>query len=149
MPPEGSSGIMDVIEARTEAHGPKGTEIGTSHCDMEVNQVATVRELTSGGYQVTVTGSELSLIRSALDEAERVSRFGIEVLDEADRSRESDPSVDSRLLREIDALAMREASLRSLQKTMAEFDGHGKLAPTQHTDLDPASSGVLPVPPPR
>ena len=48
--------------------------------------MATVKELTTGGYQVTVSGTEFSLLRSALDEAERVSRFGIEVLDEADRS---------------------------------------------------------------
>jgi hypothetical protein len=85
--------------------------------------VATVQELTSGGYQVTVTGTELALIRTALDEAERVSHFGIEVLDEADRNRDGEPSPNSRLLREIDALAMREASLRSLQKTMAEVSG--------------------------
>jgi hypothetical protein len=89
---------------------------------MGVNQVATVKELTSGRYQVTVTGTELALISSALDEAERVSRFGIEVLDEADRGRDGEPAEGSRLLREIDALAMREASLRSLQKTMAEAD---------------------------
>ena len=84
--------------------------------------MASVKQLTGGGYRVTVTGSELSLIRSALDEAERVSRFGIEVLDEADRIGDGERSADSRLLREIDGLAMREASLRSLQKTMAEVD---------------------------
>jgi hypothetical protein len=82
--------------------------------------VATVTELASGGYQVMVSESELALMRTALAEAERVSRFGIEVLDEADRSRDGEPSVNSRLLQEIDVLAMREASLRSLQKTMAE-----------------------------
>ncbi len=85
--------------------------------------MATVTELTSGGYQVTVTGTEFSLLKSALDEAERVSSFGIEVLDEADRSQDGEHSENSRLLREIDALAMREASLRSLQKTMAEVEG--------------------------
>jgi len=117
---------------------------------MGVYQVATVNELTSGGFRVTVTGTELALIKSALDEAERVSRFGIEVLDEADRSRDGEPSVDSPLLREIDVLAMREASLRSLQKTLAEVDRGGKLAPTRHADFDPASSGAaLPIPPPR
>jgi hypothetical protein len=82
--------------------------------------VAMVKELASGGYQVMVSESELALMRSALAEAERVSRFGIEVLDEADRSRDGEPSANSRLLQEIDVLAMREASLRSLQKTMAE-----------------------------
>jgi hypothetical protein len=93
-----------------------------TNCETEVSHVASVKQLASGGYRVMVTGSELSLIRSALDEAERVSRFGIEVLDEADRSRDGERSVDSRLVREIDALAMREASLRSLQKTMADVD---------------------------
>jgi len=82
--------------------------------------VATVNELASGGYQVMVSESEFALMRTALAEAERVSRFGIEVLDEADRSRDGEPAVNSRLLQEIDVLAMREASLRSLQKTMAE-----------------------------
>ena len=82
--------------------------------------MATVTELASGGYQVMVSESELALMRTALAEAERVSRFGIEVLDEADRSRDGEPSVNSRLLQEVDALAMREASLRSLQKNMAE-----------------------------
>jgi hypothetical protein len=101
--------------------------------------VASVKQLTSGGYRVTVTGSELSLIRSALDEAERVSRFGIEVLDEADRSRDGQHSADSRLVREIDALAMREASLRSLQKTMAEVDHGGMASAPARADLDYAS----------
>jgi hypothetical protein len=96
--------------------------------------VATVKELTSGGYQLTVTGTELALLRNALDEAERVSRFGIEVLDGVDRSRDGESSEDSRLLREIDALAMREASLGWLQKSMAEVDGGGKLAPARHAD---------------
>ena len=96
--------------------------------------MATVKELTSGGYQVTVNGTELALLRSALDEAERVSRFGIEVLDGVDRSREGASSEDSPLLREIDALAMREASFRSLQKTMAEIDSARRLAPAEHAD---------------
>ena len=112
--------------------------------------MATVREQASGGYQVTVTGTELALISSALDEAERVTRFGIEVLDEADRSPDGEPSVNSRLLQEIDALAMREASLRSLQKTMAEVDRGGKQAPTRRADLDPGGFGAtLPIPRPR
>jgi hypothetical protein len=118
----------------TEAQRP---ETGKSRYETEDIQVASVKQLTGGGYRVTVTSSELSLIRSALDEAERVSRFGIEVLDEADRSRDGGNSADSRLLREIDALAMREASLRSLQKTMAEVDC-GNLAPAGHADLDQA-----------
>jgi hypothetical protein len=127
MPQAGSNGIIDVTEAQRD-HGPAGRETGQSHFETEVEQVASVKQLVGGGYRVTVTGSELSLIRSALDEAERVSRFGIEVLDEADRSRDGEHSADSRLLREIDALAMREASLRSLQKTMAEANP-GNLVP--------------------
>ena len=112
--------------------------------------MATVSELTSGGYKVTVTGTEFALIRTALDEAERVTRFGIEVLDEADRNRDGEPSPDSPLLREIDALAMREASLRSLQKTMSEVDAGGKPAPAHHADLDQLRpEAALPVPPPR
>jgi hypothetical protein len=133
MPPEGINGIMDVT-GTTGAPHLGGTGAGTSHCDMGVKQVATVKELTSGGYQLTVSGTELALLRSALDEAERVSRFGIEVLDGVDRSQDSESSEDSRLLREIDALAMREASLSWLQKAMAEVEGGGKLAPAQHAD---------------
>jgi hypothetical protein len=117
---------------------------------MGVDQVASVRELTGGGYQVSVNRVELALLRSALDEAERVSRFGIEVLDGVDRSQDGASSEDSRLLAEIDALAMREASLRSLQKTMAEVDGGGKLSPTLHAGPGQVSSRrVLRIPPPR
>lgn len=93
--------------------------------------MARVRQLTGGGYQVTMTGTELTLIKGALDEAERVSRFGIEVLDEADHARDAEPSENSKLRREIEALAMREASLRSLQKTMSEID-RGRKATTMH-----------------
>ena len=106
--------------------------------------MATVSELTSGGYKVTVTGTEFALIRTALDEAERVTRFGIEVLDEADRNRDGEPSPDSPLLREIDALAMREASLRSLQKTLAEVLGDDarsdrRLPDAEVTDVAPTA----------
>jgi hypothetical protein len=105
MPAEGINGSMDVTREPLR-HGGE--------------QVATVKELASGGYRVTVSETELALMRTALAEAERVSRFGIEVLDEAGRSRGGEASASSRLLQEIDVLAMREASLRSLQKTMAE-----------------------------
>jgi hypothetical protein len=112
--------------------------------------VASVRQLSRSQYQVMVTGTELALIRAALGEAERVSRFGMEVLDEVDNSHDSEPPANSRLREEIDALAMREASLRSLQKTMAEVDHVGKLAPRLHADLDQVRAGAaLPVPPPR
>jgi hypothetical protein len=96
------------------------------------------------------TGTELALIRAALDEAERVARFGMEVLDGVDNSSDGQPSENTRLRQEIDALAMREASLRSLQKTMAEVDRGGKLAPRQYAGLDQFGAGAaLPVPPPR
>jgi hypothetical protein len=117
---------------------------------MGVDQVASVRELTGGGYQVSVNRVELALLRSALDEAERVSRFGMEVLDGVDRSQDGASSEDSRLLREMDALAMREAMLRSLQTTMWGVDGGGKLSPTQHAGPGQVSSRrVLRIPPPR
>jgi hypothetical protein len=150
MPAEGSGAMMDVIEARTVVHDPEGARIATSRCEMEVNQVATVQELASGGYQMTVNRAELALLRSALDEAERVSRFGIEVLDGVDRGRDGESAEDSRLMREIDGLAMREAMLRALQKTMAEVDGGGKLSPAEHAGPGQVSSGgVLRIPPPR
>lgn len=106
------------------------------------------RVLAPGGE--LVMSAELALLRSALDEAERVSRFGIEVLDGVDRGRDGESSEDGRLLREIDALAMREASLRSLQKTMAEVDGGCTPPPQQPAGPGQVSSGaVLPVPRPR
>ena len=121
-----------------------------SHFDLEVTQVARVRELTGGGYQITMTGTELTLIKTALDEAERVSRFGMEVLDDVDNSRDAEPTMNSRLRQEIDNLAMREASLRSLQKTMSEVDRGGKSAPASFADLGQFSAGAaLPVPRPR
>jgi hypothetical protein len=104
--------------------------------------VASVKELASGGYQVMVSESELALMRTALAEAERVSRFGIEVLDEADRSRDVETPVNSRLLQEIDALAMREASLRSLQKTMAEAERDGGLVSAQKPHTVTADAGA-------
>ena len=133
MPAEGVDAIMNVTGTKG-AQRLGGHQARNESLQQGVNQMATVRELTSGGYQVTVTGTELALLRNALNEAERVSRFGIEVLDGVDRSREGDSLEDSRLLREIDALAMREASLRWLQKSMAEVDGGGTLAPAQHAD---------------
>jgi hypothetical protein len=109
--------------------------------------VATVKQLTASKYQVTVTGTELALMRNALHEAERVSRFGKQVLDDVGKSPEAEPSENSRLRREIDALAMREISLRLLQKTMTEVDRSGSPAPKQHPDLEQLKSGAaLPVP---
>jgi hypothetical protein len=112
--------------------------------------VVRVRQLASGGYQVTMTETELALIKTALDESERVSRFGINVLDEADQASGADPAENGRLRRAIEALAMRAASLRSLQKTMSEIDRAGKPAPRLRADLSQLrSGGVLPVPRPR
>jgi hypothetical protein len=112
--------------------------------------VATVKQLTGGEYRVTMTASELALMKSALDEAERVSRFGMEVLDGMDDSRDTEPSENGRLRREIEGLAMREASLMSLQKAMAEVDLGGELAPMEHADLDPLRpSAPVKVPRPR
>ena len=120
------------------------------HFDLEVTQVARVRQLSGGGYQVTMTGTELALIKTALDEAERVSRFGIEVLDDVDNGGDGQPAMNSRLRQEIDNLAMREASLRSLQKTMSEVDRGGKPGSTRFADLGQFSAGAaLPVPRPR
>ena len=101
--------------------------------------MATVK-LASDDYQVTMTETEFALIKDALDEAERVSRFGMEVLDEVDTSRDGEPAENSRLRREIDGLAMREAALRSLQKTLSEVDVPDDLAPAQHADLDPLTA---------
>jgi hypothetical protein len=111
--------------------------------------VATVRQLAGTEYQVTMTEIEFDLVMNALDEAERVSRFGIQVLDEADAIQEGGPSENSRLRREIEALTMREASLKSLQTTMTEIE-RAWLAPVHHPDLDQAgSAAAVRVPPPR
>ena len=82
--------------------------------------MATVKQLTNGAYSVKVSETELSLIKTALQQTERVSRLGMEVLDEADQARDGKRLENGRLRREIEALAIREASLRSLQETMAE-----------------------------
>src|SRR5260370_41751378 len=89
-----------------------------------------------------MTGTELALVKNAPTEAQRVSRFGMEVMDDVDNSPDAEPSENSRLRREIEALPVREAPLRSLQKTMAEADLGGKLAPTQPTDPDELRSAA-------
>jgi hypothetical protein len=98
----------------------------TGNFDAEVGQVATVRRLTASEYQVTITGTELALVRNALREAERFSSFGVEVLGDVDNSRHAEPSENGRLRREREALATRVASLRSLQRTMAMVDRRGE-----------------------
>lgn len=87
--------------------------------------MATVRQLANGEYSVHVTEAELSLMKTALENTERVSRFGMEVLDEADRAMDGRRPDNARLRREIEALAIREASVRSLRKTMAAAE-HGE-----------------------
>jgi hypothetical protein len=117
---------------------------------LEVTQVARVRELTGGGYQVTMTGSELGLIKTALAEAERVARLGAEVLDGADQASDEEPAENSRIREEIESLAMREASLRWMQKAMSEIDSPDKPAPAHHADIGEfRSRAALPVPRPR
>jgi hypothetical protein len=109
--------------------------------------VARVTELSGDRYQVVVTGTEFALMKNALHEAERVSRFGMEVLDDVDTGRDRAPAENGRLRHEIEGLAMREASLRSLQKTMSEIDGGDqpdlyKPDPGHDADLDELSSGA-------
>jgi hypothetical protein len=82
--------------------------------------VATVRQLPSGGFSVQVSESELGLIKTALKQTERLSRFGTEALDRADHASKGRRTENTRLRREAEALAMRETSLRSLQQTMAK-----------------------------
>ena len=82
--------------------------------------MAAVRQLTSGGYLVQVNETELALIKTALEQTGRVSRFGMEVLDGTDQDMRGRRAENARLRREIEALAIREASLRSLHETMAE-----------------------------
>lgn len=119
----------------------------TGHFDTEVSNVATVKQLTASRYQITMTETELALVKNALTEAEQVARFGMGVLDDVDNSPATEVSGNSRLRREIETLAMREASLRSLQKTMAEVDRDGTPAVMPHADLDqPMSVAVLEVP---
>jgi hypothetical protein len=120
------------------------------HFGLEVTQVARVRELTGGGYQVTMTGSELGLIKTALAEAERVARLGADVLDGADQASDEEPAENSRIREEIESLAMREASLRWMQKAMSEIDSADKPAPAHHADIgELRSRAALPVPRPR
>jgi hypothetical protein len=84
-----------------------------------VRHVVAVRQLTNGGYLFEVSETELGLIKAALEQTERVSRFGIEVLEGAHKPKDGRRSENTRLRREIDGLAVREASLRSLHATIA------------------------------
>jgi hypothetical protein len=80
--------------------------------------VATLRQRTSGGYSLHLGEAEFSLIKNALRQAERVTRFGMEVLDEAGQAMDREQLDCRRLRREIEDLAMREASLRSLHEAI-------------------------------
>lgn len=82
--------------------------------------MATVRQRTIGGYSIQVSQAELSLIGTALEQTERVSRFGMKVLDEAQQAMDRRRLDSRRLRREVEALTEREASLRLLQKAIAE-----------------------------
>ena len=105
------------------ADDPAGNQCGRNRgTGRKVSQVAGVRELTSGGYLVQVSETELALIKTALEQTGRVSRFGMEVLEEADHFSHARRVKNTRLRGEIEALAIREASLRSLQETMAEAE---------------------------
>jgi hypothetical protein len=118
--------------------------------DLEVTQVARVRHLTGGGYQVTMAGTELGLIKNALAEAERIARLGIDVLDGADQAGDEEPAENGQIRQEIDSLAMHEASLRSLQKTMSEVDDGKPTAVHRADDVDQFRPGAtLRVPRPR
>jgi hypothetical protein len=90
--------------------------------------MAAVRQLTSDGYLLQVSETELALIKTALEQTGRMSHFGIEVLDEADHFKHGRRAQNTRLRREIEALAIREASLRSLHETMAEAKSAEKVA---------------------
>jgi hypothetical protein len=94
----------------------------------KVSQMASVRQLTSGGYLLQVSETELALIKTALAQTGRVSRFGMEVLDEANHDKHGRRAENTRLRREIDALAIREASIRSLHETMAETERDDQVA---------------------
>jgi hypothetical protein len=142
MPPAARERMMDVTGVGRAGHQVRRKP---SHCDTEVGQVAIVTQLTGGGYHVEVTETELSLIKSAVEEAERVSRFGIEVLDDADHSADGKPAQPGRLREEIDDLAMREASLRSLRKTIAEMTRDAKPVPQrQHAGSSLLRPGSVP-----
>jgi hypothetical protein len=84
--------------------------------------VAAVTQQANGGYLVELSETELALIKTALEQAERVSRFGVEVLDRADRATDGRPVRGNRLRREVRALALREASIRSLHRALAEAE---------------------------
>jgi hypothetical protein len=90
--------------------------------------VATARHRTSGGYSLQLSEAEFSLIKTALKQTERLTRFGKEVLDGAGQAMDGEPLDRRRLRRDIEALAMREASLRSLHEAIAETDRGEELA---------------------
>lgn len=84
--------------------------------------MAIVTQRNSGRYSIQVSEAELSLIRTAVEQTERVSRFGMEILDEAGEAMDRRGLDKKRLRREIEALAKREASLRSLHDAIAEVE---------------------------
>jgi hypothetical protein len=90
--------------------------------------VAAVRQQTNGAYLVEVSEAELAMIMTALEQTQRVWHFGIEVLDGADQDTDGPRVRNTRLRREVGALALREASLRSLQRALATAEPGEKAA---------------------
>lgn len=72
--------------------------------------------------------AELALIKSAVKQSEQVSRFGMEVLDEAGQEMDGQRLARQRLRHEIETLALREASLKSQRETIAQTDRHEESA---------------------
>jgi hypothetical protein len=98
-------------DERRRGHNKPAGQRGEPAGDSE-----TASALANGEYSVHVTEAELSLMTTALETTERVSRFGMEVLDKADQAMDGRRPDTVRLRREIEALAIREASVRSLRK---------------------------------
>jgi hypothetical protein len=82
-------------------------------------------QVSSGEYLVQLSETELALIKTALEQDEWLSRFGIEVLNGADQAPDGRRPDNTRLRREIAGLALREASLRALRNAIATVE-HGE-----------------------
>jgi hypothetical protein len=88
----------------------------------KVSQVATARQMSGGGYLVQLSETELALIKTALEQEEWLSRFGIEVLNGADQAPDGRRPDNTRLRREIEGLALRQASLKVLRNAFATVE---------------------------
>ncbi len=114
--------VMSTLTTRRVPTGPRPAE------GKKVSQVAEVRQLTNRRYLVEVSETELALIKAALEQTERVARLGIEVLEQTHRAADSRQVENIRLSREVQALALRGASLRSLRTALAEAEPGEKVA---------------------